>query len=157
MFPWRQVRGAAPPDGSGPGGPHRAYARGFPPMFGRFMYPPFAGHPDVDSMDYEDLMQLGNRMGRVNRGATNDEIRTLPTRKLKLSRRTGASAEGAASSPAGDEGGDKLDGTCTVCMEEWADGDDVRTLPCLHHFHTNCIDEWLKRNKTCPICKHDIS
>ena len=41
-----------------------------------------------------------------------------------------------------------------VCMCEFEDGQSVRTIRCLHMFHTECIDKWLmERTGTCPICK----
>mmetsp|Transcript_26583 Transcript_26583/g.26247 ORF Transcript_26583/g.26247 Transcript_26583/m.26247 type:complete len:99 (+) Transcript_26583:1170-1466(+) len=30
---------------------------------------------------------------------------------------------------------------CMVCLEPYAIGETVKTLPCFHMFHTNCIDE----------------
>jgi len=42
---------------------------------------------------------------------------------------------------------------CTICMEEFRVGDEQRTLPCFHRFHTGCVDRWLRRSGTCPICK----
>ena len=33
--------------------------------------------------------------------------------------------------------------TCGVCMEPYNAGDNLRTLPCLHFFHTSCCDPWL--------------
>jgi hypothetical protein len=48
--------------------------------------------------------------------------------------------------------------TCAVCIEDFEDGDIVRPLKCKHEFHLKCIDTWLlKRKKTCPICKKDMS
>lgn len=44
---------------------------------------------------------------------------------------------------------------CCVCLEEFEDGIDVRFLTCLHRFHKNCVDQWLEKNTTCPICKAD--
>lgn len=46
--------------------------------------------------------------------------------------------------------------TCMVCISEKEVGETVRTLPCMHSFHKQCIDEWLRQNRTCPICKTDI-
>jgi hypothetical protein len=41
-------------------------------------------------------------------------------------------------------------------MEDYVEGESIRTMPCLHYFHTPCIDKWLSRGKICPICKFDI-
>ncbi|MBA0761378.1 hypothetical protein Gotri_024032 [Gossypium trilobum] len=30
----------------------------------------------------------------------------------------------------------------------------IRTIPdCNHYFHASCIDEWLKLNAACPVCR----
>ncbi|VAI07276.1 unnamed protein product [Triticum turgidum subsp. durum] len=47
--------------------------------------------------------------------------------------------------------------TCSVCLEQVVAGDLLRSLPCLHQFHVNCIDPWLRQQGTCPICKHQVS
>ena len=55
---------------------------------------------------------------------------------------------------------------CPVCLENFdakktaaakktADA-AVRTLDCGHQFCIPCIEEWLKTNKTCPICIADV-
>jgi len=54
---------------------------------------------------------------------------------------------------------DKLDGDkkkCTICLENYVNGDDSIALPCIHIFHANCIKIWLKENNSCPICKNEI-
>jgi len=47
--------------------------------------------------------------------------------------------------------------TCSVCLEQVLDGEMVRTLPCLHQFHSACIDQWLRQQGTCPVCKFKLS
>mmetsp|Transcript_11885 Transcript_11885/g.19857 ORF Transcript_11885/g.19857 Transcript_11885/m.19857 type:complete len:421 (-) Transcript_11885:1309-2571(-) len=47
--------------------------------------------------------------------------------------------------------------SCSICLETYDPGDSIRTLPCLHQYHVECVDNWLKRNDTCPICKHSLS
>lgn len=39
---------------------------------------------------------------------------------------------------------------------EYEEGEELRTLPCFHSYHKSCIDEWLARQKTCPVCKNPI-
>lgn len=34
--------------------------------------------------------------------------------------------------------------------------ESCKTMSCNHTFHTNCIDEWLKNNTTCPNCRFTI-
>lgn len=48
------------------------------------------------------------------------------------------------------------DPTCNICLEDFVEGADMTCLPCMHKFHANCIDMWLKRASACPLCKHDI-
>jgi len=42
-------------------------------------------------------------------------------------------------------------------MEDFEDGESVKFLLCTHRFHEKCIDPWLEKNTTCPICKKDFS
>ena len=46
--------------------------------------------------------------------------------------------------------------SCCVCLEDVCQGQRVRTLPCLHTFHADCVEEWLKNKKTCPLCQFSI-
>jgi hypothetical protein len=46
---------------------------------------------------------------------------------------------------------------CAVCLEALAVGDESRSLPCNHEFHTTCVAQWMAEMKdTCPICRHEI-
>ena len=54
----------------------------------------------------------------------------------------------------GGEGEEKP--TCNICLEEYIDGDKLKTLPCLHFFHASCIEKWLKSVNKCPICKETV-
>ena len=45
---------------------------------------------------------------------------------------------------------------CTICMEAFAEGVLVRTLPCMHRYHAACVDRWLASSPECPICKYRL-
>ncbi|CAF0729639.1 unnamed protein product [Rotaria sordida] len=45
---------------------------------------------------------------------------------------------------------------CDICLNEYKANDKVRTIPCLHRFHTRCIDKWLKKSTKCPMCRSDL-
>merc|ERR1711972_1264647 len=46
--------------------------------------------------------------------------------------------------------------SCCVCLEDFKEGDEQRTLPCFHRFHKCCVDTWLQQSGACPICKHRV-
>ena len=41
---------------------------------------------------------------------------------------------------------------CPICMVEYEVDDEIRFLPCMHVYHTKCVDDWLQRNLSCPVC-----
>jgi Ring finger domain len=53
------------------------------------------------------------------------------------------------------------DQTCGICLCEYEEGDRIHLLPCpgtaMHAFHAACVSQWLARDRTCPVCKHDIT
>jgi cysteinyl-tRNA synthetase len=49
---------------------------------------------------------------------------------------------------------DILGTSCLICMDEYKEGTFKRLLPkCKHCFHKKCIDKWLKKNASCPVCR----
>jgi len=45
---------------------------------------------------------------------------------------------------------------CAICLDGFQCHDELRQLPCQHQFHVSCVDDWLRINKKCPLCKRDI-
>lgn len=73
------------------------------------------------------------------RGLTKEQIDNLSTRTYGQ-----ASLEG------------EIGRACSVCINEYIQGNKLRRLPCSHEFHIHCIDRWLSENNTCPICRQPI-
>jgi len=102
------------------------------------------GNVDVDSMSYEQLLSLGERMGKaVKGGLSSGEIDQFPTRVFHEKIEKGKEKEA-------------LKKRCVICQDDFVEGDQLRTLGCLHSYHRDCIDPWLKDHHTCPICKHSF-
>ena len=55
----------------------------------------------------------------------------------------------------------KFDGnverTCSICLCEYENGDELRKLNCAHVFHAECISMHLQKTSgNCPICRQGI-
>lgn len=105
----------------------------------RTSFPQFTSHGNLPDNDYEQLLQLGELLQPVNRGASSDIIQSIPERKFKL-----------GSIP-------KEEAKCGICLSDYEINESLKSLPkCLHHFHSDCIDKWLAINKICPVCREEI-
>ncbi|TXG63025.1 hypothetical protein EZV62_010019 [Acer yangbiense] len=48
--------------------------------------------------------------------------------------------------------------TCSICLSEYCSKETIRCIPeCKHCFHADCIDEWLRMNSSCPLCRNSPS
>ncbi|OAY28769.2 hypothetical protein MANES_15G089501v8 [Manihot esculenta] len=46
---------------------------------------------------------------------------------------------------------------CAICLNDYRDGELCRIFPmCKHMFHSDCIDIWLEKSLTCPICRQYV-
>lgn len=43
--------------------------------------------------------------------------------------------------------------TCAVCLCEFEEKEELKSLPCVHFYHKECIDRWLMVGHNCPMCK----
>ncbi|XP_050384726.1 E3 ubiquitin-protein ligase At1g63170 [Argentina anserina] len=108
---------------------------------------------------------LGFREGlSQTRGATAESISALPTYKFKLKRNEmnndqegNTSGEGLLAVGTEKERAiSEEDAVCSICLANYSDNDDLRELTCLHVFHVECVDKWLKINASCPLCKSEV-
>ncbi|CAL1381649.1 unnamed protein product [Linum trigynum] len=98
---------------------------------------------DIDDMSYEQLLELGDKIGHVSTGLKEDEIAHC-IRKFKLSGLNGLSSHNIKVT---------LEKKCSVCQEEYEGDDEVGKLECGHGFHIQCIKQWLAYKNKCPVCK----
>lgn len=42
---------------------------------------------------------------------------------------------------------------CAICLEEIKEGQKIKKLGCGHKFHKNCINDAMKFNRKCPLCR----
>ena len=42
---------------------------------------------------------------------------------------------------------------CSICLADFILAETVCNTPCNHLFHFQCIVPWLKKEKTCPLCR----
>ncbi|XP_050224786.1 NEP1-interacting protein-like 2 [Mercurialis annua] len=74
----------------------------------------------------------------ASRGLSGDSLKKLPSHTL-------------------DEIKAKQTICCTICLQDIVKGETARTLPrCRHTFHLTCVDKWLIRHGSCPICRQDV-
>lgn len=46
---------------------------------------------------------------------------------------------------------------CTICLAEYQEREVLRIMPnCGHSFHLSCIDIWLRKQSTCPVCRLSV-
>ncbi|KAL5543124.1 hypothetical protein UlMin_010834 [Ulmus minor] len=95
---------------------------------------------DPDELSYEELLALGEVIGTESRGLSSDMIASLPSVIYK----TGSSQNGSNDS-------------CVICRLDYEDGETLTLLSCKHSYHSECINNWLKINKVCPVCSAEVS
>ena len=87
---------------------------------------------------YEQLLQAFGT-GAENLGAGEGQIRSLPSSTIQDVARLPEDSR-----------------QCSICLEDFKTGDERKIMPCLHGFHSECVDKWLRTNGSCPICKHRL-
>ncbi|KAL0483792.1 hypothetical protein AKO1_014033 [Acrasis kona] len=126
---------------------------------------------DFNEADYETLLELDNQQDSAFwRGASENEISRLPVFKIPQSSEvtidgvTPNIVDNNADSPPGTpycseklaEGMIADQASCPICLEDYARGDCVSSLPCLHRFHRDCINRALRTKSSCPVCQCNV-
>ncbi|KAJ0962661.1 hypothetical protein J5N97_027783 [Dioscorea zingiberensis] len=102
---------------------------------------------DVDNMTYEELLELGEKIGHVNTGLREEEI----VRNLRKIKPSLLDASPPCISPA------KAEWKCSICQEEYEEDDEIGKLDCGHGYHIFCIKQWLLQKNACPVCKTAVT
>jgi hypothetical protein len=45
---------------------------------------------------------------------------------------------------------------CSICQDNMSGSDQLKWLSCSHRFHKPCIDEALRHDQKCPVCRHPV-
>ncbi|GBN97148.1 hypothetical protein AVEN_162876-1 [Araneus ventricosus] len=79
--------------------------------------------------------------------AESTKCKDAPTKRKRVH-----SSRGKA--PAPSQGKEKV-AECCVCLDTTRCR-KMKPLRCSHSFHERCINSWLERNKTCPLCRMSV-
>ncbi|XVE55334.1 hypothetical protein DITRI_Ditri03aG0150400 [Diplodiscus trichospermus] len=45
---------------------------------------------------------------------------------------------------------------CSICLDEFLEGEEVASMPCGHVYHDGCIVKWLETSHLCPLCRYQM-
>lgn len=51
---------------------------------------------------------------------------------------------------------DEIITICSICCDNYENDDECIITKCNHIYHKKCIDAWLDKNITCPMCRKNI-
>ncbi|KAG6505884.1 hypothetical protein ZIOFF_031194 [Zingiber officinale] len=46
--------------------------------------------------------------------------------------------------------------SCAICIDDFEATSLLSVTPCGHSFHSACLDEWLVRSNSCPLCRFSL-
>ncbi|KAF8034615.1 hypothetical protein BT93_C0809 [Corymbia citriodora subsp. variegata] len=103
---------------------------------------------DIEDMSYEELLALGERIGSVNTGLSEETISSqlktrrhmLPLNSINLEEVPSLEKEAAS---------------CIICQDAYEHQDQIGTLNCGHEYHADCLKKWLLVKNVCPVCKSE--
>ena len=93
-----------------------------------------------DDIDIFDFNQIHESLNKMNNPTDEDILNELPETEIGDISKLEANRK-----------------NCVICITDFKSGDKATMLPCIHMFHTNCIQSWLKSNNICPVCKFKLT
>jgi len=51
---------------------------------------------------------------------------------------------------------DKYDNSCSICLVDFELNSEIGITNCDHVFHKECITEWSRYKKDCPVCREEL-
>ncbi|KAK7262998.1 hypothetical protein RJT34_30582 [Clitoria ternatea] len=95
------------------------------------------GAVEISFDDVQNIFDIGGA-----KGLSGDSVEKIPKIIITSDKNVDASGEGVS---------------CSVCLQDFQVGETVRSLPHCHHmFHLPCIDKWLIKHGSCPLCRRDL-
>lgn len=109
---------------------------------------------ESDQRQFEEAYDIPNILRMINEEHQNDpswdpppsvhgaspaELERLPRRRLDH-----------------DEDKEVIESECSICQDVFGTELYLTRLPCQHEYHAMCIEQWLLRNASCPICRSQV-
>ncbi|KAL5544531.1 hypothetical protein UlMin_008315 [Ulmus minor] len=89
------------------------------------------------NLSYEEITDVYDRV--ASRGLSRDLLQRLPFHEILEETKAVQSI------------------CCTICLQDLEVGEIARSLPqCSHTFHLACVDKWLIRHGSCPVCRQNV-
>ncbi len=82
-------------------------------------------------MSYEQLLELGEKIGKVSKGLPAGQFEKLERVACEISEQ------------------------CSICQDGITVGSECIRLRCGHLYDVECLRGWFQMEKVCPLCKSE--
>ncbi|KAI3441503.1 RING-type domain-containing protein [Psidium guajava] len=103
---------------------------------------------DIEDMSYEELLALGEQIGSVNTGLSEETLSSQLKTRRHLLPSVSINLEEVPSL-------EKEAASCIICQDSYEHQDHIGTLDCGHEYHADCLKKWLLVKNVCPVCKSE--
>ncbi|KAJ1816675.1 hypothetical protein LPJ75_001947 [Coemansia sp. RSA 2598] len=115
-------------------------------------------HTNLTASNYDLFIEISNIIGQARASTVSQDVidKRMKKYQYECGRSGGVATARVAGAGAGVDEVVKLVSAerCPVCLEEFAEGDDLRVLTCCHALHLSCGDAWFTQGSNmCPICR----